>query len=158
MAPAVYAASALARRLSGAGVGTTARVGAAAVVAANARVLSSDSADSAAEEFIERNLRQAEETFGSRPNVLTTRREAIMLYRDILRAARFFTWKNERGETYRDVLTASARAEFESARFESDPVIVTKLIVTGREALDKALAAFIEKARAGARGGEDRPR
>jgi hypothetical protein len=46
----------------------------------------------------------------------TTRinKEAIRLYRDIIRATRFYTWTNEKGEPWRQVLRVNARKEFES--------------------------------------------
>ena len=33
--------------------------------------------------------------------------ESLRLYRDILRASRHFTWPNEKGELWRDVLDVS---------------------------------------------------
>jgi hypothetical protein len=47
------------------------------------------------------------------------RREALSLYRDILRASRGFTWKNEHGEVWGKVIAVSARVEFEQARHEA---------------------------------------
>lgn len=70
---------------------------------------------------------------------MTTRREALHLYRDILRAAQFFSYPNERGELWRDTIIRSAREEFESNKFLTDPEAVTRLIVNGRSALDDAV-------------------
>lgn len=52
------------------------------------------------------------------PRILTTRREALSLYREVLRYSNLFVWRDERGRPWRDVLRASARKEFEEARFE----------------------------------------
>ena len=44
--------------------------------------------------------------------------ESLRLYRDILRASRHFTWPNEKGELWRDVLRRESRKEFEAATEE----------------------------------------
>jgi hypothetical protein len=84
--------------------------------------------------------------------LLTTRREAIALYREIWRISALFDWPDQRGRLWwvdtiiqqqltlqtivndaelpvacrRDVLRESARQEFEAARFEDDPEIVRR--------------------------------
>ncbi|GAB5037808.1 Hypothetical protein NocV09_10900070 [Nannochloropsis oceanica] len=60
-------------------------------------------------------------------------REALRLYREILRTARRFYWPNDHGESWRDVLRREARKEFEQAREERDPLIVARLLVVGRD-------------------------
>lgn len=86
-----------------------------------------------------------------RNRVLTTRREALSLYREIVRITALFDWPNEQGvpwyvheclvwvwllsisdrnicidlEYRRDVLRESARKEFEEARYETDPEVVS---------------------------------
>ena len=65
-----------------------------------------------------------------RPNI-----EALRLYRDILRRSRSFYWPNDKGEPWNKVLQESARKEFEQARHETDPLIVARLLVVGRDAL-----------------------
>ncbi|CAN0010369.1 unnamed protein product [Choristocarpus tenellus] len=45
-------------------------------------------------------------------------REAVHLYRDILRATRLFHWCNEKGEPWNRILRESSRKEFEQARYE----------------------------------------
>ena len=65
-----------------------------------------------------------------RPNI-----EALRLYRDILRRSRSFYWPNDKGEPWNKVLQESARKEFEQARYETDPLIVARLLVVGRDAL-----------------------
>ncbi|KAH7423571.1 hypothetical protein KP509_12G061700 [Ceratopteris richardii] len=81
-----------------------------------------------------------------RRRLITTRREALSLYRDILRATRVFLWPNEQGILWRDVLRSSARKEFEDARFEQDPEIVARLLVGGRDALQQTVENAIKKA------------
>ena len=80
-----------------------------------------------------------------RHRLTSTRREALSLYRDILRASRFFLWPNEKGVLWRDVLRASSRKEFEDARFEQDPEIIARLLVGGRDALQQAVEKAIKK-------------
>lgn len=46
-------------------------------------------------------------------------REALRLYRAILRRSRSFYWPNENGEPWCNVLKESARKEFEQSRFET---------------------------------------
>lgn len=68
------------------------------------------------------------------PNV-----ESLRLYRDILRATRSFTWCNEKGEPWRDILRNQARNEFEQARHESDPVLIARMLFVGRDCLVKTM-------------------
>ena len=44
-----------------------------------------------------------------RPN-----KEALRLYRDILRATRMFTWPDDKGVPWRETLQRNARQEFEA--------------------------------------------
>lgn len=62
-------------------------------------------------------------------------REALSLYRDVIRASRMFTWPNEKGELWGEVLRMNARKEFEQARFEKDPILVARLITVGRDSI-----------------------
>jgi len=77
--------------------------------------------------------------------VLTTKREAIALYRLIFRYSRLFVWTNDVGVPWRDVIRGSARQEFESARFETDPAIINRMLVVGRDAVEQTKAKFMEK-------------
>jgi len=79
--------------------------------------------------------------------LVTTSREALKLYRDIIRACKRFTWRNEKGEVWGNVLKRSARKEFEAGRHEMDHAIILKLLITGRTALQQAEEAM-EKRRA----------
>jgi hypothetical protein len=56
------------------------------------------------------------------------RREALTLYRDILRTSRAFTWKTDKGEVWGKVLAASARVEFEQARDETVRAVSRSLV------------------------------
>lgn len=56
-----------------------------------------------AEDFIERSLDKASKEGGKRADpasLLTTKREALSLYRDVWRASFLFVWKNEKGEAW----------------------------------------------------------
>jgi len=46
---------------------------------------------------------------GPRPSVDITKREALRLYRECLRTAKMFTWRDKDGVHWRDKLAASAR-------------------------------------------------
>jgi hypothetical protein len=73
--------------------------------------------------------------------------ESLALYRDILRTSRMFTWKNEMGQSWGALLAANARKEFEQARYESDPLVVARMLFVGRDCLNQTkdkLASAIE--------------
>jgi len=74
--------------------------------------------------------------------------ESLALYRDILRTARMFTWKNEAGAEWGAVLAANARKEFEQARFETDPLVLARMLFVGRDCLtqtkDKIASAVVK--------------
>ena len=87
-----------------------------------------------AEDFIERSLDQAskqgaKKREASPSEVLTTKREALSLYRAVWRASFLFVWRNEKGEKWRDVIRESARKEFEAARHEKDPEMVALSLI-----------------------------
>ncbi|KAJ8762123.1 hypothetical protein K2173_007273 [Erythroxylum novogranatense] len=106
------------------------------------------------EELLDRHVVKKEKSFDdeeeellNRRRLTSTRREALSLYRDILRATRFFAWPDSRGVLWRDVLRENARKEFEEARFEKDPEVVTRLLIGGREAVQSAIDKLVEKQR-----------
>ena len=83
----------------------------------------------------------------NRRRLTSTQREALSLYRDILRASQFFTWTDSRGILRRDILRVNAQKEFEAAWFEIDPEIVTWLLLGGQDAVESALEKLAEKQR-----------
>ncbi|KAJ4824733.1 hypothetical protein Tsubulata_050666 [Turnera subulata] len=94
-----------------------------------------------------KSLDDEEEELLNRRRLTSTRREVLQLYRDIIRATRFFVWPDSRGVMWRDVLRENARKEFEEARFEKDPEVVARLLIGGRDALDSAIERVVEKQR-----------
>ncbi|KAG2254431.1 hypothetical protein Bca52824_084567 [Brassica carinata] len=105
------------------------------------------------EELLDRHLAKKEKPLISddeaeylnRRRLTSTRREALSLYRDILRATRFYMWTDSRGVLWRDVLRENARKEFEDARFETDPEVITRLLIGGSDAVSSALDKLAEK-------------
>lgn len=70
------------------------------------------------------------------------RTESLKLYRDILRATRLFTWNNEQGIPWAEILRKNARKEFEAARFERDPLLITRMLFVGRDCLNQTMEKF----------------
>lgn len=62
-------------------------------------------------------------------------REALRLYREVLRTAKAFYWNNEQGQPWSEILAKSARAEFEAARHEKDPLVIARMLVIGQDAV-----------------------
>ena len=71
--------------------------------------------------------------------------EALRLYRDILRECRYYEWSDEHGKRWADLLRESARKEFEQARYETDPEVIGRLLVVGRDALMQTQERFAAK-------------
>lgn len=98
------------------------------------------------EELIENNLDKSYRRKEESPfQVLTTRREALSLYRDILRWSLLFVWKDEKGKQWKDNIRESARKEFEEARFETDPEIINRLLVSGRDCVQQVKDKFMSQ-------------
>eukprot|EP01027_Heterolobosea_sp_BB2_P019481 GEZU01027360.1.p2 GENE.GEZU01027360.1~~GEZU01027360.1.p2 ORF type:complete len:105 (-),score=9.19 GEZU01027360.1:193-507(-) len=70
-------------------------------------------------------------------NTAFRRSQALKLYRDCLKMANMFTWNDEKGIEWSMILKVTLRKEFEAANEEKDPEILARLLVQGREALDK---------------------
>jgi hypothetical protein len=71
-----------------------------------------------------------------------TRNEAKSLYREILRTAKAFHWCDEKGVPWNMKLKAEARKEFEASREEKDPLIIARMLVTGRECVQQIQRKF----------------
>ncbi|CAM8935877.1 unnamed protein product [Rhodiola kirilowii] len=93
-------------------------------------------------------LEDEEDEILTRRRLTSTRREVLSLYRDILRATRFFSWVDSRGYLWKDVLRENARKEFEEARFETDPEVITRLLIGGHDAVQSAIEKLVEKQKA----------
>ena len=73
----------------------------------------------------------------------TRRREALSLYREILRTAKHFHWADEKtGQPWNKLLKDQARKEFEEARHEKDPLIIARLLVTGHDCVQQVQNKF----------------
>ena len=72
------------------------------------------------------------------------RAEALSLYREILRTAKHFHWCDEKGQPWNERLRKEARAEFEAAKEEKDPLILARLLVTGRDCVQQVQNRFNE--------------
>ncbi|CAK0783731.1 hypothetical protein CVIRNUC_006930 [Coccomyxa viridis] len=97
------------------------------------------------QEIIDRNVSQNNKLTSADPTLRTTRREALALYREILRHSRLFVWNDETGRPWRDVIRKSARQEFDTTRHHTDPEMVTRLIVTGRDSVQRITDKFMKK-------------
>lgn len=71
-----------------------------------------------------------------------TRNEAKSLYREILRTCKAFHWCDEKGIPWNVKLKAEARKEFEASREEKDPLIIARMLVTGRECVQQIQRKF----------------
>mmetsp|Transcript_13506 Transcript_13506/g.15730 ORF Transcript_13506/g.15730 Transcript_13506/m.15730 type:complete len:97 (+) Transcript_13506:53-343(+) len=63
----------------------------------------------------------------------TSRKEALSLYREILRTTKVFHWCDENGRPWNIRLRKEARKEFDESREETDPLIIARMLVTGRD-------------------------
>lgn len=59
----------------------------------------------------------------------------LRLYREVLQMTRRFSWANEDGEPWQQILRKTARAEFQELRTEKDSVKVGKFLITWRDSL-----------------------
>eukprot|EP00978_Attheya_sp_CCMP212_P003958 scaffold8420_cov48-Attheya_sp.AAC.3 len=78
----------------------------------------------------------------------TTRKESLSLYREILRTTKVFHWCDETGQPWSQRLRAEARKEFEASREETDPLILARMLVTGRDCVQQIQIKFNEADRA----------
>ena len=61
--------------------------------------------------------------------VIAPSREALRLYREILRTAKGFWWEDDYGQPFSEQLAKSARREFEDWRGERDPEVIANRIM-----------------------------
>ena len=64
-------------------------------------------------------------------------KEVLRLYREVLSMTRRFTWANDDGEPWDQILRKTARSEFEEMRTETDSLKLAKFLITWREALGR---------------------
>lgn len=78
-----------------------------------------------------------------------TRREALSLYREILRTCKAFHWCDEKtGKPWNIRLKEEARKEFDASRDEKDPLLIARMLVTGRDCVQQIQNKFNEADRA----------
>ena len=82
--------------------------------------------------FLKKPIEQLDRSNKPIPN-----REILLLYREALQMTRRFTWANDDGEPWEDILRRTARAEFEAMRDETDSVKVGKFLITWRESVTR---------------------
>ena len=63
--------------------------------------------------------------------------EVLRLYREVLAMTKRFTWANEDGEAWDQILRKTARTEFEELRTETDSLKLAKFMITWRDALGR---------------------
>ena len=74
----------------------------------------------------------------------TSRREALSLYREILRTCKAFHWCDDNGVPWNQRLRNEARKEFEASKEETDPLIIARMLVTGRDCVQQIQHKFNE--------------
>lgn len=62
-------------------------------------------------------------------------KEVLILYREVMQMTRRFTWANEDGQPWKEILQKTARQEFEELKSETDSVKVGKFVITWRDVL-----------------------
>lgn len=82
--------------------------------------------------FFKQPVELLQRSFKPMPNI-----EVLRCYRDVMRMTRRFTWANEDGEPWEQILRKTARAEFEAIRSETDTVKIAQFLITWREAIAK---------------------
>lgn len=70
------------------------------------------------------------------------RREALALYREIIRTCNAFYWADKNGQPWSLVLRQSARKEFENNRNLVDALEIKRQIMMGYESVDEVRRRF----------------
>lgn len=73
-----------------------------------------------------------------------TRKEALSLYREILRTCKAFHHADDQGRPWNQILKQQARQEFEASKEEKDPLIIARMLVTGRDCVQQIQNKFNE--------------
>lgn len=66
------------------------------------------------------------------------------MYREILRTTKAFHWCDDKGVPWNIRLRKEARREFEESREETDPLIIARMLVTGRDCVQQIQQKFNE--------------
>lgn len=61
--------------------------------------------------------------------------EIVRLYRDVMKMTLRFTWANEDGQSWKEILQRTARTEFEQMKGETDTVKIAKFMISWRDSL-----------------------
>lgn len=96
-------------------------------------------------DLLDRHLAPGESKVTQAGSLLSTRADALSLYRMIWRYTILFDWPDDEGVIWRDKLRLSARQEFEASRHVSDPESVARLLVNGRQAVNQVMDRFLQK-------------
>lgn len=71
------------------------------------------------------------------------RHEALSLYREILRTCKHFHWTDvNTGQPWNKVLKDQAKRDFRDSQQETDPLIVARMLVAGRDGLQQIQNRF----------------
>ena len=81
--------------------------------------------------------------------IIAPSREALQLYREILRTAKGFWWEDDYGQPFGEQLAKSARREFEDWRGERDPEVIANRIMVRALARNSPVLARRCRPRAG---------
>lgn len=74
--------------------------------------------------------------------MINARKETLRLYRDIVRTARCFQWKDENGDEWGKVLQQSARREIEQNKNLTDREEISRLLLVGWNCLSEIQEKF----------------
>ena len=96
-------------------------------------------------DLLDRHLDPGRSKIKQPAGVVSTRADALHLYRTICRYTILFDWPDDQGVLWRDKLRVSARQEFEAARHIHDPEAIAKLLINGRQAVDQIMTRFLQK-------------
>ncbi|EQC39303.1 hypothetical protein SDRG_03508 [Saprolegnia diclina VS20] len=77
---------------------------------------------------------------------VTSKKEVLSLYREIIRVSRAFQWPNEQGQPWAKILRENARKEIELARHETNTENIARMLVVGWDCLHQVQSKMAEKA------------